>query len=73
MPVDALRNRPLRRVLRLALRLQTLRTRPTLDALASEFRVSPRTVRRDLYALADAGWPAPALWTAPAIQSRKRR
>jgi predicted DNA-binding transcriptional regulator YafY len=51
------RNRALKRVLMLAKRLQAARKPPRLEALADEFRVSTRTIRRDIAALDDAGWP----------------
>jgi predicted DNA-binding transcriptional regulator YafY len=50
------RNRTLKRVLKLAKRLQKARRRPRLEILADEFRVSPRTIRRDIAALKEAGW-----------------
>lgn len=57
---DEGRNRALRRVLRLAKRLEGLRYRPALSSLADEFRVSRRTLYRDLSALSGAGWQVPA-------------
>lgn len=49
----------LTRVLQLAKRIDGASHRPGLTALADEFRVHPRTVRRDLQALRAAGWPVP--------------
>jgi predicted DNA-binding transcriptional regulator YafY len=46
-------------VLALAKRLEGCAVLPHLSVLAEGARVSERTVRRDLYALADAGWPLP--------------
>lgn len=56
---DSKRSRTVRRILRLTLRLSTTDECPPLPTLAGEFRVCTRTVRRDLYALQDAGWPVP--------------
>jgi predicted DNA-binding transcriptional regulator YafY len=53
------RNATLCRVLALARRLDGLRYAPRLEVLADEFCVSVQTIRRDLYALEDAGWPVP--------------
>lgn len=53
------RNWTLRRVLGLARRIDGMRMLPSLDLLADEFGVSTRTIRRDLYALEQAGWPMP--------------
>lgn len=53
---ESSRSRMLKRVLTLARRLQTAKRPPRLQVLADELRVSTRTIRRDLTALADAGW-----------------
>lgn len=58
-PNDEDRNRALKRVLRLAKRLEGVRVRPPVARLADEFRVCHRTIRRDLAALQDAGWLVP--------------
>ena len=47
------------RILRLAKRLEGCRFTPPLTQLADEFSVCARTIRRDLYALEEAGWPVP--------------
>lgn len=53
------RNQGLLRALRLMRRLQGLRYAPTLEALAVEFGVTTRTIRRDLGALEMVGHPLP--------------
>lgn len=50
-----MRNRQLVRVLKVSQALQG--GRRTLDSLATEFRVSTRTIRRDIEALSEAGVP----------------
>jgi predicted DNA-binding transcriptional regulator YafY len=42
------RNATIRRLLRLAKRLEGLQTRPSVYALAPEFGVHPRTIARDI-------------------------
>ena len=54
------RARTLRRVLTLARYLQPLRYAPPLRDLATALGVHPRTIRRDLEALEEVGWPLPA-------------
>lgn len=53
------RNAQLVRVLLLAKRLQYLRQQPSLTELARYYNVHTRTIRRDLEALEEAGWPVP--------------
>jgi predicted DNA-binding transcriptional regulator YafY len=50
------RHKTLTRVLKVLARPEGGR-RYALPELAEEFDVHPRTIRRDLYALEDAGWP----------------
>lgn len=47
------------RLLRLAKRLDGCRMAPPLTELAAELEVCPRTIRRDLQALEEAGWRVP--------------
>ncbi len=54
-----MRNVALIRCLRLMRRLEGCRVRPDLEALATEYHVSTRTIRRDLIALSEAGVPVP--------------
>jgi hypothetical protein len=60
------RNVGLVRVLRLARYLEGQRfLEPSLHMLAAEFGVHPRTIRRDLHALEEAGWPVPQFRQRP--------
>lgn len=56
------RGQSLIRVLKLARRLERVKTCPMLQVLAEEFKVHPRTIRRDLEALEQAGWRVPQRW-----------
>lgn len=47
------------RALKLMRRLEGCRTAPALKVLANEFAVHERTIRRDLEAIEEAGWPLP--------------
>lgn len=53
------RQESLRRVLQLLRRVEGLRYVPSLDALAEEFHVHPRTIRRDLELLERVGYRVP--------------
>lgn len=55
------RNDSLRRVLKLAKRLEGLTYAPRLDVLAAEFGVHVRTIRRDLMLLDECGFILP-IW-----------
>lgn len=55
------RNEGLRRVLQLLRRLDGLRYAPSLQVLAEELAVNPRTVRRDLELLESCGLKVP-MW-----------
>lgn len=68
---DEDRNRTLRRVLRLALRLRGCSQRPSIRVLAEELRVSERTIRRDIAALVDVDWPVPAPFSEAGMYSRR--
>ena len=54
-----MRSDTLVRVLKLQRLLDGRRYAPTLRVLAKMFGVHPRTIRRDLMALEEAGWPVP--------------
>jgi len=48
-----------RRLARLMVLCETRRVLPSLQDLAQELGVHPRTIRRDLAVLSEAGWPVP--------------
>lgn len=56
---DAQRNRLAVRLVQLQLLVAQRANLPSLEWLADVLRVCPRTVRRDLAALEEAGWPIP--------------
>lgn len=51
------RNRQLKRQLRILRRLATARVAVTVYSLAEDFEVSSRTIRRDLAAIQECGFP----------------
>ena len=57
--MNGTRNEGIRRLLHLARRLEHAHYAPSLVELAREFRVNPRTIRRDLELLEDVGCHVP--------------
>lgn len=53
------RKRIIVRLVKLMAMCESYQYLPTLDELGSQFRVNPRTVRRDLEAIEEAGVPVP--------------